>query len=1454
MNHRAPLLAVLLAAFLLATPVAANPLINEIRIDQSGTDNDEYFELIGMPGDPLDGLTYLVIGDGAGGSGTLEAVVDLTGSVIPASGFFVAAEGTFTLGTADLTTTLAFENSDNVTHLLVTGFSGANGDDLDTDDDGMLDVTPWTTLVDLIALVEEDNPPASTEFHYGPPQVGPDGGFVPGHSYACPQGWFVGTFDPIGTTDTPGADNPCPVVVTINEVRGEQPGADDDEYFELSGMPGDALDGLTYLVIGDGTGGSGVIEAVVDLTGQVIPASGLFVVAEATFTLGTADFTTTLNFEGSDNVTHLVVRDFSGADGDDLDTNDDGTLDVTPWSELVDLIAIIEEDNPPAATEFHYGPPQVGPDGAFLPGHVFLCPDGWLIGDFDPAAMTDTPGMPNVCPVNVTINEVRGEQPGADDDEYFELAGMPGDALDGLTYLVIGDGTGGSGVIEAVVDLAGQVIPASGFFVVAEATFTLGTANFTTTLNFEGSDNVTHLVVRDFSGANGDDLDTNDDGTLDVMPWSELVDLIAIIEEDNPPAATEFHYGPPQVGPDGGFLPGHVSLCPDGWRIGPFDPVGGEDTPGADNFCPPPPLIVELVINEVDYDQGGTDTAEFIELRNAGASTVNLLGLEVQLINGGDTLPYQVFSLPDVDLVSGDYFVLCANPVLTPNCDLDVLPDTDLVQDGAPDAIALVDPLVEGVGTLLDTVSYEGDVAGFTEGSGVGLEDDPAVAERGISRFPDGTDTDMNNVDLSPRCITPGEANSMDSAGCASPVVAREIFEIQGSGALSPFDGMVVTTLDNIVTAVDTDRFYMQTPDARDDLDPTTSNGIVVFTGGAPGVVVGDQVDVVGEVDEFFDLTEFTNGPTVLVDSSGNPLPPFVDFNAGTPSQMASDPHPLERFEGMRVRVADGVIVSPTDQFGDAGMVASSSLPRPRREPGIEFPGMAGLPVWDGNPEVFEINPDDLGQLDDAYFAGTPISAEGVLTFSFGDYQLAPTAAPMAGALPALPRAVRARNPGEMTIGTQNMFRLFQNQPNMAGYQDRLGKFSRQVREVLGAPDVVAVQEVESLAVLNDLAAQIATDDPSVLYSAELVEGNDVGGIDVGFLVRDTVQVVNVTQIGAAEVFTFDGSLLNDRPPLVLEGLYFDPGMKGPGFDFTVVVVHQRSLNGIDDPVDGNRVRLKRHEQALWLSQWIGARQLSDPTERLIVLGDFNAFEFTDGYVDVIGQVIGDPASAAEALIPGSDEVEPNLTDQVTGLLTNDRYSFVFGGSAQVLDHVLTSVAANPSVVELQHGLGNADSPNDLGTMAGTALRSSDHDGLVLFLDTLGGVVQPITLSIVPAGGGPPPADDPGRKGLFGTEGSGCPGFFDFHISGAEPFAPLVLMASPTPGTTTVPAGMCTGTQVDLGSIKVVRRLFADASGDASILNRFLNGPRCGLIFQAMALDPAPTCQTSNTASVPGAP
>jgi len=276
---------------------------------------------------------------------------------------------------------------------------------------------------------------------------------------------------------------------------------------------------------------------------------------------------------------------------------------------------------------------------------------------------------------------------------------------------------------------------------------------------------------------------------------------------------------------------------------------------------------------------------------------------------------------------------------------------------------------------------------------------------------------------------------------------------------------------------------------------------------------------------------------------------------------------------------------------------------------------------------------------------------------------------------------------------------------------------------VLKAPDILAVQEVENLNTLQDLADKILTDDPALIYMPFLEEGNDIGGINVGFLVRNSVKVNSVTQIGKDETYEFGGQTLtlHDRPPLILDAIIDTTGTE----TIKVMVIHNRSLSGIDGN-DSTRVRTKRFEQSRWISQQIQEMQTADPNINLVVLGDFNAFQFTDGYADVLGQITGnlDPGGA---FIPGTDEVNPDLRNQILDLPPEERYSFIFRGSAQVLDHILTSQALENAISGIEFGRGNADAPDSFSEDGSTPLRSSDHDGLVLYLNL--GPVNSVTES-----------------------------------------------------------------------------------------------------------------------------
>jgi hypothetical protein len=208
------------------------------------------------------------------------------------------------------------------------------------------------------------------------------------------------------------------------------------------------------------------------------------------------------------------------------------------------------------------------------------------------------------------------------------------------------------------------------------------------------------------------------------------------------------------------------------------------------------------------------------------------------------------------------------------------------------------------------------------------------------------------------------------------------------------------------------------------------------------------------------------------------------------------------------------------------------------------------------------------------------------------------------------------------------------------------------------------------------------------------------------------VEVDAVTQLGLSEILTFDGSLLNDRPPLLLEARQVSDGSD---FPIAVMAIHGRSLNGIET----SRTQQKRYEQAQFVAGQVQALQLANPDINLVVAGDFNAFEFTDAYVDVTGHMKGG-FDAGDNLVcdtnPCDDKVDPNLINQVLMIPEGERYSFIFRGNAQTLDHALTSSGLDELIRGFSYGRGNADAAVDLINDDSTPLRSSDHDGLVLFM------------------------------------------------------------------------------------------------------------------------------------------
>jgi predicted extracellular nuclease len=665
------------------------------------------------------------------------------------------------------------------------------------------------------------------------------------------------------------------------------------------------------------------------------------------------------------------------------------------------------------------------------------------------------------------------------------------------------------------------------------------------------------------------------------------------------------------------------------------------------------------------------------------------------------------------------------------------------------------------------------------------------------------------------------------------------IHEIQGAGAFSPIvidpypndgtivGGVEVKVVGAIVTAVTTNDaspaaangFFMQSSDTEADADPLTSEGIFVFTGGAPTVQIGDVVTVVGQAQERYSQTQISTsvaGSTILITGTG-PLPTAAMWSSasGIPSR---DPANLscpgtgpgtglnagtnfECFEGMRVTMPAATVAAsnqrrPSDLYAEA-YVTPWGTPS-RREKGLLFgltpeAGNAAAGVWDGNPELIEIDGDEAGLALGELTAGSTFGATGVIAYSFGDYEFYPTEF-LPIQIQAVPEAVMDPAGGsELTIASFNTQHLCDDDladdcerdtpqiyPPAGGtpvgtpfdYAEKTRKVSSYILNVLNAPDVIGLQEVDSQTTLEALATQISNDDGPV-YQSFLVDGNDPGGIDVGFMVRtDRISGASVEQFYKNKKWydptidcpnlpvpqAFPCEDLHDRPPLLLRATF-------NGQPFAVINNHTKAIGNVDsDTVPGNRDRAKRFLQAQDIATLVQQFQtaagpfdgLGTAGIPLILVGDYNAFEHTDGHVDVVGLVAGtyvnDENECNAELEDGQGIVTCNLvTNIVNPPLYNttlavpeaerasyqfaQRFGAIHGYTAsspdtgrelpanQVIDHILVARSAQGFYLGTDYGVANNASgietltqqPPATGPV--TPIRASDHDGVVAYLD-----------------------------------------------------------------------------------------------------------------------------------------
>jgi predicted extracellular nuclease len=559
----------------------------------------------------------------------------------------------------------------------------------------------------------------------------------------------------------------------------------------------------------------------------------------------------------------------------------------------------------------------------------------------------------------------------------------------------------------------------------------------------------------------------------------------------------------------------------------------------------------------------------------------------------------------------------------------------------------------------------------------------------------------------------------------ASPAAAAtiNIADVQGSGATSPLVGQTVT-VEGVITGIDNEQgasfgsgntintfpadmgFWLQEQDSDADGNAATSDGVFIANVANPtSYPIGTRLTVTGVVRDGNAAPAF--GQTRIQITAACRATPStcitLNGTAAVPTPVTIDPVAAgaqgtakayyESLEGMRVTLANGVARSGgTNKFGELFLVPGTLGGPPDQSTLLRTdPVEAALigtveDAGSGNPANPYRPPSPSTTEVVANLGDTVQNLTGPLAFSFSNYKIAP----QVGAMPTIvstgvtiPYTVAAAQPGDVRIASFNVENYFEvggaldgGTVSTAEFADKTAGLTQAIGARLRAPDVVAVQEVDKLATLQALAASLGTAGFGT-YTAYLQEGNDNRGIDVGFLVKNTLTVNSVTQYGLTAANPTSSTCadvsgrLFDRPPLALDATSSVYG------SFVVFTNHFSSKAAPD---------ACRNAQAAFVRDTAATLEASG--RKVLVTGDLNAFEDETP----LAQLQAGPAT---------------LTNQWSVAPARRRYSFQFNGVLQTLDHIAVSDNVDSDVVGFEYVHLNSDAG---ATNIADGTRLSDHD------------------------------------------------------------------------------------------------------------------------------------------------
>jgi len=542
----------------------------------------------------------------------------------------------------------------------------------------------------------------------------------------------------------------------------------------------------------------------------------------------------------------------------------------------------------------------------------------------------------NCAPEPPVINEFSASTTGTD-VEFIEFFGSPNTDYSAYTLLGIeGDSDSSRGNVDNLIPLG--TTDANGFLLVnlAANTFENGSLSL--------------LLVKDSTATVGVDIDTDDDGVIDMTYWSEITDGVAVNDGGvgdltyATPVLIELYDGLP-------FAPGGASRIPDGidtdttadWVRNDFDLAGIPGYPGS------------IAPGEA-YNTPGAPNQAYVETAPTVISTNPANGAN-HPNNENITI---TFSEPVT--VTDPWFSIECGTSGTHSATV-----TDL------DPVYVLNPEVD-----------------FTVGESC------MVTIIAANVVDDDTDDDefdamLEDYTITFTAITPPESCGDDYT---------PIYEIQGTGETSPLAGTILATEGVVVGDFQVGGkagYYIQEPDG--DGDPATSDGIFVYNT-ATAVNVGDRVRVRGKAVEYFGITEISPVDQVWICSTGHTIEPT---EVTLPVEAVTD---FEKYESMLVTFPQSLIISEYFNFDRYGEIVLTSerhmTPTAFVEPGPDAVAAAEaylldrITLDDGrtnqNPDP-AIHPNgEIFDMDNLFRGGgTVTGATGILDYYQSLYRLQPT-------------------------------------------------------------------------------------------------------------------------------------------------------------------------------------------------------------------------------------------------------------------------------------------------------------------------------------------------------------------------------------------------------------------------------------------------------------------------------